>query len=211
MSLDVLGTYVSETKETKTAKKRVVIALGIICIILAACLGGVVLAYTLMRPRSANPHNQSKNSVKGVDEQLGLQLAILLQKTDYRLGEPINITFTITNISNQTISLAQYDGDRFDFRVYNGTNHTVYESSLKFPVYPFNPGGPNVSWTSINAKESLTGVLVWGQTCNNTAFSEGVPVSTGTYYIVGQTGYIFNMNGLTIDTNPIQIVIAKPG
>jgi hypothetical protein len=39
---------VNETKETKIARKGVLIALGIICIILAACLGGVIAAYTLM-------------------------------------------------------------------------------------------------------------------------------------------------------------------
>jgi|SRR5208337_5147057 len=38
----------SETKEPKTAGKRIVIALGIVCILLVACLGGVIAAYTLI-------------------------------------------------------------------------------------------------------------------------------------------------------------------
>ena len=196
----------SET--TKTTNKHIVIAFGMTCIVLAACLGGGVLAYTLTRPPSAKPQNQRSDAAQGVNEQLGLQLAITLQKTNYRLGEPVNITFILTNVSNQTVNLAQYAGDVFDFRVYNDTNNTVYQSSLKFPVYPFNPGGPRVACTSIKANESLTGVLVWGQTCNNTAFSEGIPVSSGMYYIVGETGYIFNTNGSTVETAPIQIVIA---
>jgi hypothetical protein len=199
---------VGETSETKTGEKRVGIAFGMTCIILAACLGGVVVAYTLTRPPSAKPQNQWSDAAHGVNEQLGLQLAITLQKTNYRLGEPVNITFTLTNISNQTVSLAQYVGDHFDFRVYNDTNNTVYQSSLELPVYPFNPGGPCVAYTSLKTEESLTGVLVWRQTCNNTTLSEGVPVSSGTYYIVGETGYIFNTNGLTVETAPIQIVIA---
>jgi len=91
----------------------------------------------------------------------------------------------------------------FEFQVYNDTNDSVW--SLIYPVFQVNPGGPIVTTTLLGSEESLTGVLVWEQTCNNTV---PVPVSSGTYYIVGQIGPIF-MNGLTIETTPIQIVIAS--
>jgi hypothetical protein len=61
-----------------------------------------------------------------------------------------------------------------------------------------------ITTTLLNSKDSLTGVLVWEEMCNDTV---PVPVSPGTYYIVGQVGPIF-MNGLTIETTPIEIVIA---
>jgi hypothetical protein len=150
-------------------------------------------------------HSQTPFTVQGSSN--GLQLTIALEKTEYSLGEPINMAFTITNISNQTISLLHYGVsafNMFEFRVYNDTNNSIW--SQIYPVYPFNPGGPIVTATLLNSEESLTGVLVWEQTCNNTAFSEGVPVSSGTYYIVGQIGPIF-MNGSTIETTPVQVTI----
>ena len=222
----------SETKETKTSRKSVLIALGIICIILVACLGGVVATYTLMINDKNNTisslnyqisqlnstvanltslvaklQNPLNDTVGGFNEQLGLLLTMTLQKTNYSLGEPVNMTLTITNISNQTISLYHYwvgAFNMFEFRVFNDTNNSI--CSWIYPVYAFNPGGPIITQTDLNPEASLTGVLVWEQ-CNSTIFSEGVPVSSGTYYIVGQIGPIF-LNGLTIETTPIQIVIA---
>jgi hypothetical protein len=152
----------------------------------------------------ANLQSRLTNTAEGVNEQLGLQLTMTLEKTNYSLFEPINIYFTITNISNQTIRLLQY-GDAFnmfEFQVYNDTNNSIW--SQIYPVYPDNLGGPMVTTTILNSKESLTGVLVWEQMYNNTV---PLPVSPGTYYIVGQIGPIF-MNGLTIETTPIQIVTA---
>ena len=216
-----------EPREPKVARKRIQIALGLICIILAACLGGVVSIYTVTINREGNTISSLNSQISqlnsseanlqkqvspdvraAVNQTVGLQLTMTLQKTNYSLGEPVNMTFTITNISNQTILLSQYAAYQFGFIVYNGTNNNIYQTSLNFPLYPNNPGGLDIIPFSLNAEESFTETLVWGQTCNNTAASEGVPVSPGTYYIVGQTGYIFNMNGLTIETTPLQIVIA---
>ena len=217
----------NEPREPKAAGKRIQIALGLICIILAACLGGIVTTYTVTNNRESNTISSLNSQISqlnsseanlqkqvssdarvAVNQTVGLQLTITLQKNNYRLGEPVNMTFTITNISNQTILLSQYAAYRFGVIVYNGTNNNLYQTSLNFPLYPNNPGGLDIIPFSLNAEESFTETLVWGQTCNNAAASEGVLVSPGTYYIVAQTGYIFNINGLTIETTPIQIAIA---
>jgi hypothetical protein len=90
----------------------------------------------------------------------------------------------------------------YEFQVYNDTNNIVW--SQIYPVYNgINPGGPRISSTTLSPKESLTGSLEWEEMSNDTV---PVPVSPGTYYIVGQIGPIF-MNGLTIETTPIQITI----
>ena len=74
----------------------------------------------------------------------GLELAMTIEKTYYVLGEPINITLTITNISNQTINFT-HTGQDFDFLVYNDTNNLVYQWSKgrAFPLFitiiPLNP------------------------------------------------------------------------
>jgi hypothetical protein len=54
---------VSETKEPKIARNGVLIALGIICIVLVACLGGVVASYTLMI-------NDKSNAISSLDYQI---------------------------------------------------------------------------------------------------------------------------------------------
>jgi hypothetical protein len=218
----------SETKEPKIARKSVLIALGITCIILAACLLGVVTVYTVMTNSTvANLQKQvasdnstidflkslvtnlqnrliNTNTVEGANESLGLKLTMTLEKTNYSLFEPIDIYFTITNISNQTIYLDSYGGafNMYEFQVYNDTNNSVW--SQIYPVYSYSlpTAEPDIVATALNSEESLTGVLEWEQLCNNTA---PVPVSPGTYYIVGQIGPIF-LNG-TIETTPIQIVI----
>ena len=132
---------------------------------------------------------------KGVND--GLELTMTLERTNYTLGEPINITLTIINISNQTVNFG-YSARTFDFRVYNDTNSTVYQWS-SFRVFPLF-----IVDTPLNPGESLARVLVWQQTCNRTMSSEGVPVSPGTYYIIGLSGV------LQMQTTPIQISIVKP-
>jgi hypothetical protein len=330
---------VSETKEPKIARKGVLIALGIICIILVACLGGVVAAYTLMINDKSNTisslnyqisqlnssvanlqkqvasdnstidsltsqvrnlqdqldlnvtvatytvvgtlsyanvsavyvgiivdsinpsfspnlhgsfmfltfkgqlastlpingawvfgnmvaingtisfdeHSQAyflnwingslcSDTVEGDNEQLGLQLTMALQKTKYSLGESISVTLTITNISNQTIRFGLGPYNDFDFRVYNGTNSILYQWSDRWigvAVYA------HVLLETLNAGESLSENLAWQQTCYNSGLSEGVPVSSGTYYIVGRIGGpIYYPANSTIETTPIQIAIA---
>jgi hypothetical protein len=137
---------------------------------------------------------QTLPTAKGVDEQDGLELTMTLQKTEYSLGELINITLTITNISNRTINFTLAPS-YWDFLVYNDTNNDIYQwlSSRVSPLWVMN--------VPLDAGAGLTNVLVWPQTCNATVVSEGVPVSPGTYYIVGRYGF---------QTTPIQVTIVKP-
>jgi len=213
----------SETKETKITRKSVLITLGIICIILVACLGGVVAAYILLNSSVANLRNQvasdnskidsltsqvknlqNQFSVEGVNEQLGLKLTMALQKITYSLGEPISITLTITNISNQTKTIYLGAYNDFDFRVYNGTNSTMYQWSNSW----LGGAVPQiVRFQPLNAGESLSANFAWHQTCYNYGLSEGVPVSPGAYYIVGQIGSVLSAKNSTIETTPIQITI----
>ena len=65
-----------------------------------------------------------------------LELTMTLDKTSYSLGEPVNLTLTITNISNQTINF-EHTGLDFDFQVYNGTNNVVYQWSNFIAIAQF--------------------------------------------------------------------------
>jgi hypothetical protein len=161
---------------------------------------GISLVYALSYEFKPKNSTQTLPTAEGVDEQLGLKLTMTLEKTDYSLGEQVNITMTLTNISNQTINYDVWAGS-FDFRVYNDTNNNIYQWSNRVLPYVMIE-------VTLNPEDALAETRVWYQTCNNTAFSEGVPVSPGTYYIVGQTGLICEING-RIETTPMQIVI-KP-
>jgi hypothetical protein len=127
-----------------------------------------------------------------------LELTVTLEKTTYSLGEPVNLTLTITDISNQTINY-EHTGLDFDFQVYNGTNNVVYQYSnfIAIPqfiaIVPLQPGA--------SRSENFT----WSQTCNFNAQVQGDSVSPGTYYMVGQTGPTYG-----IQTTPIQLTINKP-
>jgi hypothetical protein len=127
-----------------------------------------------------------------------LELTMTLDKTSYSLGEPVNLTLTITNISNQTINF-EHTGLDFDFQVYNGTNNVVYQWSNFRAIAQF------IAIVPLSAGESFSANFTWLQTCNFNAQVEGDPVSPGTYYIVGQTGPTYG-----IQTTPIQLTITKP-
>jgi hypothetical protein len=128
----------------------------------------------------------------GVDD--GLELTMTLEKTEYIVGEPINLTLALANISNQSITfpLAAWT---FDFQVYNGTNNFVFVWSRGqvFPQY--------IILDTLGVGENLTELRIWKQTCNVPPYSEGVSVSPGTYYIVG-TAY-------GLQTTPMQIIVAN--
>lgn len=156
---------------------------------------GVGLVFALSY--AFKPSAQTLLMAEGVNGQFELKLTMTLEKTEYSLGEPINITLTITNISNQTINFT-IGSPLMDFWVYNDTNSDLYRwsSSRVFPMV--------IGTIPFNAGESLTEHLIWPQTCNDTPFSEGISVSPGTYYIVGQAHWY------NLQTPPIQVTIVKP-
>jgi len=65
---------VSETKEKKTARKNIVVALGIVCILLVACLGGSIATYTL----TINDKNNTISLLNSKISQLNSTVANLI-------------------------------------------------------------------------------------------------------------------------------------
>lgn len=126
-----------------------------------------------------------------------LELTLTIDKATYSLGEPVNLTLSITNISNQTINYT-HTGLDFDFQVLNGTNNVVYQWSNFRAIAQF------IAITPLPAGESTSANFTWEQICNFNAQVEGDPVSPGTYNIVGETGPTYK-----IQTAPIQITIGN--
>jgi hypothetical protein len=133
-----------------------------------------------------------------VDRQDGLELSMSLQKNVFQIGEPVNITFKITNIGNQTINMVHVLPE-FDFTIYNSSNDDLY-TWTKFKLFPM------IVWeTSLDPGKGYASSLVWLQTCNQTIQnSEGIPVSPGDYYIVG---WFYRYS---LETDPLQLSIGSP-
>jgi hypothetical protein len=160
------------------------------------CVGIVYAVSDGFRPRSS----PQVLTVKDVNEQAGLELTMSLEKAEYSVGEPINMTFTLTNISNHTLEVRTGDVADFDFQVYNDKNYSLYRDSSSRVLLPF------FAFIRVGAGENLTDVLVWDQTCNITrAHLNGVPASAGTYDIVGEWDCAPGL-----ETTPIQVTIVKP-
>lgn len=155
----------------------------------------IVLNFASSPPPSPPP------AAEGVND--GLELTIALEKAEYSFGEPMNITLTLTNISNQTTSFDLSPSRKdFDFRVYNSTYSILYQWQDRWGALEL----PLEIGETLNPGESLSETLTWRQTTN-----VGDPVSPGTYYVIGRIGgcSIWNETS-TSETTPIQVTIAAP-
>jgi hypothetical protein len=148
-------------------------------------------------------------SAEAVNEQFGLRIIFTLEKTEYSLGEPINITLSLTSIKNRTVSFS-YFYNWWDFEVYNITSHG--QNGLYW-----GDGGhmtlPHGGETSLGPGMNITEVFTWQQNCNATLSQYGqpsAPVSPGTYYIAGLYDYLGRNFDYNLQTTPIQITITQP-
>jgi len=124
-----------------------------------------------------------------------LELTVSVEKTVYSVGEPVNITLSITNISKQTVNFT-HTGMDFDFVVTNDTDNVIYQWSIGrfFPqfvlIVPLKPG------------ENVTATYTWPQTCYTNPLIASTLVSPGKYQIVGKSNSIYGLQ-----TSPVQITI----
>lgn len=127
-----------------------------------------------------------------------LQLTVTLQNTVFKLGDPINLTVSMTNISGQTLNYTD-TGLNFDFKVYNDTNNLAYRWSNFIAIPQF------IAIIPFAAGANMSQNFTWGQTCNFNISVQGELVSPGSYYVVGLTGPSYGF-----ETTPIEITIVQP-
>ncbi|HUK84229.1 MAG TPA: BsuPI-related putative proteinase inhibitor [Candidatus Acidoferrum sp.] len=143
----------------------------------------------------ATAQTSAPTSTGASGESGALKLTMTTDKTTYSLGEPVNLTLTITNISTQTISFT-HSGYDFDFQVTNDTNSQVYRWS-NFKAFP-----DIVTISQLQSGENISANFTWLQTCNFDVSVQDDPVSPGTYNIIGLSSQTYG-----IQTTPIQITI----
>lgn len=131
------------------------------------------------------------------------KLSIWLAKTTFEVGEHVNVSLLIENISNETLVLSFADGaDHFWFIVYDGDWQKIYELVLYYgqgePVFVnFKPG------------DKATSTYIWRQNFVNQTIPNNwhfEPVPAGMYNVVGVFLSI-SLNNLRIETPSIAITI----
>ena len=137
----------------------------------------------------------------------GIELTMSIEKTVFNFGEPVNVTLTLTNVSQKTVNYV-HTAMNFDFIVYNSTNNVVYQytSGKAFPmiaqVEPLAPG------------ENVTATYVWPQTMNalnDPTLTPYPQVSAGTYFIIGKGIIGVDENQpYHLQTEPTQVTMLNP-
>lgn len=122
-----------------------------------------------------------------------LKLKTTLEKTMFRLGEPVNVTSTLTNIGNENFTLPFIDYP-LDFLIRDINFNRVfrYHSNLLWPrIVPAVP-------ITIELGDSMTTTSIWEQVYDDSY----TQVPSGTYYVAGIFRY-----GVRIETPVIRITI----
>ena len=194
-------------------KRNVVIAVLVIMIILIGIIAGFTSGFFIARidgstststptptptqtPEQNQPVSADNNTaLSAVSNGLQLSITLTADKTTYEVGEEVEITFAVTNVSNQTLNFINQNGDsNFNFQVYNSTHNAVYTWELG--------GIPLDNWNiTLAPNQSYTRNLIWGQ---QTFPSPYLPkISSGAYFIIGELGYANTYAGY-VYTYPIQ-------
>jgi len=168
----------------------------------------VGLVFALSQEVRLKKSTPTISTAEGVNEQLGLKLTLTLERTEYNLGEPVNMTLTLSNIENQSVSF-NYFYDWWDFRIYNVTSFGQND------LYWGNGGHdeiPHGGEVSLDPEMSTSAGFSWRQVCNSTVDRYGQPISPvlpGTYYLVGMYDDFRRNFDYNLQTAPIQITIVQ--
>jgi hypothetical protein len=173
-------------------QKLVVLVVALTILAVVAAVAGLNLS--MHRQPNQQMSTSAVSSVKN-----GLQLAISVETTQYISGDSniVPITFTITNVSNQSLNFTNLNGNsNFNFQVYNSKHEVIYAWELG--AYPLvNASVP------LTPNENYTRTLVWSQQSS----SPSIQVSTGSYQIIGDIG---ENTPYQFQTAPLNITITNP-
>jgi hypothetical protein len=157
----------STMKPKKTVSKSVAIALGIICIILIASLGGIIASYTVVISNSDTRYNDFvglKDSIMWVAKGIigSIELPAGVPWVDY--GEVCNeaanysgyVSFSLTSTTSKTYARVVYSayGANYNNSIQVGTSGTAY-----FPVLPSSSITVEVGSDDINGA-NITDITV---------------------------------------------------
>jgi len=133
------------------------------------------------------------------------KLKITLEKTTYKLGEPVNVTWILTNISDENVTLYNSIDWVFDFIIRDKDFNHVFQWSCDYGVLlvvlPFPPIAPG---------DNMTFTGKWRQTYDGSNIYPyyglgGKNVPSGIYYVFGV--FASGTYGFEFETPAIRITI----
>src|SRR5271157_1547927 len=124
-----------ETKSKKTTKMSVAVALGIICILLIASLGGVMAYYTLKLGDKDNQINSANNTINQLNAAIADQNATIADRNN----TIVSLNANITNLSNEENQLQTWlNGNETLLLAENITSYQAQISSLNAQITQLN-------------------------------------------------------------------------
>lgn len=141
------------------------------------------------------PTITQETAIKG-----SLELTLSISKTSYKVGEPVNAIFVITNSGNQTLDL-NIGPVCYFLQMYNGNGTQIYDNHHE-------PLPMHLTDTELSAGANVTETIVWTQV-NDINPLYLTQVSSGIYFIAGTlkiTTVDFSQSYI-IQTEPLEIVI----
>ena len=149
-------------------------------------------------------------TVETTHEQL--KLTMYLEKKVFQLGEDVKVKFTLTNIGEQNVTV-RVAASNFDFAIYNSNNSEIHRWSnylvlaLGFSEEVLKPG-ENIS--SVPCKwEQIYRVHQESEEGTYSPKYNFLPVSHGTYYIVGEEFLSYPTTNTKIQTPSVEITILE--
>jgi len=170
----------------------------ILCVVVT--LAGLTVVWGL----NSVTHRDASTPVEVETTYGPVKLTMILEKTTYRLGEPVNITLTITNISNETTLLYLTYPCKTNFMVFDKSSEPIFEY-FRSRIWP-----AATCEVVLDSGESLTQTLTWNQLeIDNFPPFDSRQVQPGTYYVVGQIGPCLSYVGPPEEFDPIRVGCPK--
>lgn len=182
------------TSTKRHSKRSVAIAVFVIIIVLIGTAAAFINDFFSAKP------NWNTTAFSSVNDGLQLSMALQANKTTFPQGQLINLTFALTNVSNQTknVTLINANPRIFYFQIYNTKNNQVYisQSGIFPPINQTITLAPNQNYTNTQTWDQ--GIFQW-------VGSSHVP--TGAYRIQGN---VEAQNLYSFQTEPLNITITNP-
>ena len=138
------------------------------------------------------------------------KLTMIIPKNTYALGEPVNITLRLTNLSNETVTIHYAWMSLLGYSVVNQSGHLIYSKTevpgeVALPVIVEETLGPNTTHEKL---------FIWRQVYldryyyNETYSSVEHPITiSGTYTIIGRTYFWLKADGSLLYEAKLQVEI----
>ena len=114
-----------------------------------------------------------------------LQLTLSTANSAYRAGEAADMTFTLTNVSDQPLMLVSFGPALFGFAVYDASGNLVAKPTLpQKPIMGPRSMTAAPRGTLLQAGKSITGKLTWELVKTNSS-GDRIPLASGAYALIG--------------------------